>query len=613
MVMLFDYSKVLFVFPRGDKMSNNVYLTIDGDGVINLEISDYVIAKPSLPIDILYTELLTLQSVGMLTPEQKYRITDFKTTIQYDAYLPVYVGALEPLIVTALNTNTLDRIAFSELYPTDIIHYQLGVNKQFSNPDFSPYTGEHYGLIYHRSEPGRDITAPIDWRNAVVRLYETAFMNGIYMSSGTTLGDERFILSPMFPALSPTGAVNIFANILIQPMYKVGMQPHVVLHSGGRKVEIGKEPDHHYFWENVSQFKSGTYAAVYAYKNIEALTMGSGVVTLRGTVNGCLFGDASGVEFLGNLSGCQLMEQFIGVVAGDHTNELIGYPNSAYAREIVGQMDLEFSSSFLTAQTIDDQYIPHDISTSNIVILRGNGGTFYTSTLLNFPDHPVTFKAQPGYTFTLIVTPFASVTANNRIMADANIVLIGNQADEVTFKKVTITNVNGTFSVLQAVYGDIDSLVLTKTTAAPELSTPVDATIVPVVDGGLLKWLSWANVKAALTSLFCGSPTLPHTIGAATVTGIVMPTNSGIYQTPIQGKAAQGLSFAVFPLIFVSSAYVPVETMPGWLQPIAANQPVTAMVGSVRSLVLGGDTQALLGHSTTWFVVHNRWVRSSII
>jgi ABC-2 type transport system permease protein len=67
-------------------------------------------------------------------------------------------------------------------------------------------------------------------------------------------------------------------------------------------------------------------------------------------------------------------------------------------------------------------------------------------------------------------------------------------------------------------------------------------------------------------------------------------------------QAAQGISFSVFPLIFVSSAYVPVESMPGWLQPVAENQPVTAMVGAVRALVLGGDTEMLLGHSTTWFV-----------
>jgi ABC-2 type transport system permease protein len=70
-------------------------------------------------------------------------------------------------------------------------------------------------------------------------------------------------------------------------------------------------------------------------------------------------------------------------------------------------------------------------------------------------------------------------------------------------------------------------------------------------------------------------------------------------------QAAQGLSFAVFPLIFVSSAYVPVESMPGWMQPIAENQPVTAMVGAVRALVLGGDTTALLGHSTAWFVTRS--------
>lgn len=70
-------------------------------------------------------------------------------------------------------------------------------------------------------------------------------------------------------------------------------------------------------------------------------------------------------------------------------------------------------------------------------------------------------------------------------------------------------------------------------------------------------------------------------------------------------QAAQGLSFAVFPLIFVSSAYVPVESMPGWLQPVAENQPVTAMVGAIRALVIGGDTDALLGHSTTWFVTRS--------
>jgi ABC-2 type transport system permease protein len=68
-------------------------------------------------------------------------------------------------------------------------------------------------------------------------------------------------------------------------------------------------------------------------------------------------------------------------------------------------------------------------------------------------------------------------------------------------------------------------------------------------------------------------------------------------------QAAQGLSFSVFPLIFVSSAYVPVQSMPGWMQPIARHQPVTSMVDAVRALVIGGDTQAMFGSPQTTLVL----------
>jgi ABC-2 type transport system permease protein len=61
-------------------------------------------------------------------------------------------------------------------------------------------------------------------------------------------------------------------------------------------------------------------------------------------------------------------------------------------------------------------------------------------------------------------------------------------------------------------------------------------------------------------------------------------------------QAAQGMSLLVFPLTFVSSAYVAVDTMPGWMQPIARNQPVTAMVDAIRSWVID-DPGANLGHS----------------
>ena len=65
-------------------------------------------------------------------------------------------------------------------------------------------------------------------------------------------------------------------------------------------------------------------------------------------------------------------------------------------------------------------------------------------------------------------------------------------------------------------------------------------------------------------------------------------------------QAAQGMSFSVFPLIFVSSAYVPVETMPDWLQWWAERQPVSVTVRAVRSLMLGTDPTDYVWGSLAW-------------
>ncbi|MGO9557616.1 MAG: ABC transporter permease [Acidimicrobiales bacterium] len=62
-------------------------------------------------------------------------------------------------------------------------------------------------------------------------------------------------------------------------------------------------------------------------------------------------------------------------------------------------------------------------------------------------------------------------------------------------------------------------------------------------------------------------------------------------------QAAQSLSFLVFPLTFVSSAYVPVATMPSWMQVFANHQPLTYMSNTVRVLTGGHASSLLLGHS----------------
>src|SRR5207253_1326799 len=63
-------------------------------------------------------------------------------------------------------------------------------------------------------------------------------------------------------------------------------------------------------------------------------------------------------------------------------------------------------------------------------------------------------------------------------------------------------------------------------------------------------------------------------------------------------ETAQAAAFPLMaPLVFASSAFVPVSTMPGWLQAFARNQPVSVTATAVRSLVLGGPNA-----NTGWYV-----------
>jgi ABC transporter DrrB family efflux protein len=56
----------------------------------------------------------------------------------------------------------------------------------------------------------------------------------------------------------------------------------------------------------------------------------------------------------------------------------------------------------------------------------------------------------------------------------------------------------------------------------------------------------------------------------------------------------------LFPLTFLSSAFVPTDTMPGWLQAFANNQPFTYVVNTMRSMALGGPIEANLWKSIAW-------------
>lgn len=68
-------------------------------------------------------------------------------------------------------------------------------------------------------------------------------------------------------------------------------------------------------------------------------------------------------------------------------------------------------------------------------------------------------------------------------------------------------------------------------------------------------------------------------------------------------QAAQGAGFLVLPLSFVSSAYVPIASMPGWLQTFAMHQPITVFIEANRYLTQGDAALAELGHSGGYYVI----------
>jgi ABC-2 type transport system permease protein len=93
---------------------------------------------------------------------------------------------------------------------------------------------------------------------------------------------------------------------------------------------------------------------------------------------------------------------------------------------------------------------------------------------------------------------------------------------------------------------------------------------------GVLGWLG----AVGLLTLFVGA-----IAWAAAFFGVIA-------RTP---DAAGAVSFVVMFLPYVSSAFVPVETLPTWLRGFAQHQPVTPVIETVRGLLVPGTPGAVTG------------------
>jgi ABC transporter DrrB family efflux protein len=119
--------------------------------------------------------------------------------------------------------------------------------------------------------------------------------------------------------------------------------------------------------------------------------------------------------------------------------------------------------------------------------------------------------------------------------------------------------------------------VLTGRTLA-DISTNI-VQLVVMIGVGLLAGFSFAASAASVTA----------GIGLLLLIGYAFSwVFAFIGLTASSPEAANAYGFTIlFPLTFVSSAFVPVESMPSWLEAVAENNPFTTMVDATRSLFLG--------------------------
>lgn len=160
--------------------------------------------------NITYTELVAAIGANELVPGSLYCITDFQTVhymndgnsgvIEVAGEKVINTGPIEPIIVLALSSNSLSRIAHSELYPQDVLWYDwnpanwvyeltVGSMENVIVPGWK-------GIIYQREDTALAVTVGCDFRHVKNRRWKlSASQGGSAYSAGTTyaLGDKCFI------------------------------------------------------------------------------------------------------------------------------------------------------------------------------------------------------------------------------------------------------------------------------------------------------------------------------------------------------------------------------------------------------------------------------------
>ena len=116
-------------------------------------------------IEVTYTELDNLIDGSLLESGQNYLITDYQTVHIIPNTEDINTAPIEPLIVTAISESEIAPIAYSQLYPQDIIYYHVGT-------DETNFPGATKGYISRRIDTIQNNDIGTDWRHCKYRRYK---------------------------------------------------------------------------------------------------------------------------------------------------------------------------------------------------------------------------------------------------------------------------------------------------------------------------------------------------------------------------------------------------------------------------------------------------------
>ncbi len=102
-----------------------------------------------------------------------------------------------------------------------------------------------------------------------------------------------------------------------------------------------------------------------------------------------------------------------------------------------------------------------------------------------------------------------------------------------------------------------------------------------------------------------GVPAALVAISTAAALGFAVSWMVALIATIVRSAEAVGMvnMLWLLPVWFASSMFVPTNTMPGWLEPIAHNQPVSVAVDAIRALSTSGFDTALVLKALLWSAV----------